>query len=278
MTSATSTISDARDAWDSIAAGYDEYVTPTHLALGGEVVRRAGLGEGSRLLDVAAGSGGLSLPAARLGADVLAIDLAPTMIERLRARAREEGLTRLEARVMDGHALDLADDSFDVAGSQFGVMLFPDMPRALREMVRVTKPGGRVLLVVFGPPTQVGFLTVFLGAMQMVVPGFRGLPTDPPPHEFQAADRSILHERLAGAGLHDIEVDTVSESLAFESGDQLWDWVTNSNPIGARLVAGLSEPERDDVRDALEKLIRDRAGREEAATLTSQVHIGAGVV
>ena len=50
------------------------------------------------------------------------------------------------------HALELDDDSFDLTGSQFGVMLVPDQPLALREMVRVTKPGGRVLLIAYGSP------------------------------------------------------------------------------------------------------------------------------
>ena len=130
-----------RAAWDQIAAGYDAFVTPTHLWLGNEGLRRAGLRPGMRFLDVAAGSGALSLPAARLGARVLATDLSPAMLERLKARARQEGLD-IETRVMDGQALELEDNTFDLAGSQFGVMLFPDMPRGLREMVRVTKPGG----------------------------------------------------------------------------------------------------------------------------------------
>ena len=85
---------------------------------------RAGLRPGERLLDVAAGTGALGLPAARFGAQVLATDIAPAMIERLEARARAEGLTNIEARVMDGHALELEDDTFDVSASQLGVSLF----------------------------------------------------------------------------------------------------------------------------------------------------------
>jgi ubiquinone/menaquinone biosynthesis C-methylase UbiE len=153
-----------------------------------------------RLLDVASGSGALALPAARLGARVLAVDLAPVMIERLRAHARDEGLTGVEARVMDGHALDLESDSFDVAASQFGVMLFPDLPRALREMARVTRRDGRVLMVAYGAPPEIEFLTFFMGAMQAVVPGFTGLPTDPPPLPFQVADPGVLRARMAEAG------------------------------------------------------------------------------
>ena len=127
-----------RAAWDKIAAGYDEFVTATHMELGNEGLRRAGLRPGMRFLDVAAGSGALSIPAARLGAQVLATDQSPVMLERLSARARNEGLD-VETRVMDGHALELDDDSFEMAGSQFGVMLFPDMPKGIREMARVVR-------------------------------------------------------------------------------------------------------------------------------------------
>ena len=133
------------EAWDAIAAGYEQYVAPQEADLAHEALRLAGLRAGQRFLDVAAGTGGLSLPAARLGAHVLATDWSPAMIERFEARVREEGLRDAEGRVMDCHALDIPDDSFDVTGSQFGVMLVPDQPRALREMVRVTKPGGRVI-------------------------------------------------------------------------------------------------------------------------------------
>ena len=124
--------------------------------LANEALRRAGV-PGMRFLDVACGSGALSIPAARLGARVTGTDLSPSMVERLTARALAEGLPNLEGRVMDGHALDLEDDSFDASGSQFGVMLFPDLPRGLSELARVTRWGGRVVIVAYGPPGEVEF-------------------------------------------------------------------------------------------------------------------------
>src|SRR5829696_6429713 len=177
-----------REAWDAIAEGYDRYVAPQEVDLADAALRLVGLKPGERFLDVAAGTGGLSLPAARLGAKVLATDWSPTMIERFEARVREEGLSDAEGRVMDCHALQLEDDTFDVTGSQFGVMLVPDQPRALHEMVRVTKPGGRVLVVAYGPPAELEFLHLFVGALHAVVPNFAGVPDDPPPLEVQAAD------------------------------------------------------------------------------------------
>ena len=99
------------EAWDAIAEGYDRYVAPQELDLANEALRLVGLAPGERFLDVAAGPGGLSLPAARLGAQVLATDWSPAMIERFEARVREEGLSKAEGRVMDCHALDLPDDT-----------------------------------------------------------------------------------------------------------------------------------------------------------------------
>ena len=117
------------EAWDAIAEGYERHVTPTEVPLAGEALSLAGLKPGHRFLDVAAGTGGLSLPAARLGAKVLATDWSPAMIECFDARVREEGLSNAQGRVMDAHALELEDGTFDVTGSQFGVMLVPDQPR-----------------------------------------------------------------------------------------------------------------------------------------------------
>ena len=164
-----------RLAWNAIAPGYDRATTPSHMWLGNEGLRRAGLRPGMRFLDVAAGSGALSIPAARLGARVLATDLSPAMLELLGRRARDEELP-IETRVMDGHALELEDDSFDIAGSQFGVVLFPDMPRAIGELARVVRPGGRVLMSAFGDPHAIEFLGFFVAAIQAAAPSFEGPP------------------------------------------------------------------------------------------------------
>jgi ubiquinone/menaquinone biosynthesis C-methylase UbiE len=266
-----------REAWDRIAPGYDEFVTPSHMRLGSEGLRRAGLGPGMRFLDVAAGSGALSIPAARLGARVLATDLSSVMLERLKARVRAEGL-ELETRVMDGHALKLDDDSFDVSGSQFGVMLLPDMRRGLSELARVARPGGRVLMTVFGAPERVEFFAFFVGAIQAVVPGFTGPPMDPPPLPFQLQDPGRLRDVLATAGLNDIRVESTTEQLEFGSGTQLWDWLVNSNPIAGEILAelDLTEEQTTSVQEALDGMVRERCAGNGPAVLTSPINIGIG--
>jgi ubiquinone/menaquinone biosynthesis C-methylase UbiE len=263
------------EAWDAIAGGYDRHVAPQEVELANEALRLAGLEPGERFLDVAAGTGGLSLPAARLGAQVLATDWSPQMIERFEARVRWEGLSEAEGRVMDCHALELPDDSFDVTGSQFGVMLVPDQALALREMVRVTKPGGRVLVIAYGPPAKLEFLHVFMGALTAVAPDFPGLPDDPPPLEFQVSDPEVLRRRLTDAGLGDVRVERTAERPAFASGQELWDWVLNGNPIPGMLVADLSEDQRARLRQVLDGMLQERAaaGR---AVLANAVNIGIG--
>jgi ubiquinone/menaquinone biosynthesis C-methylase UbiE len=272
------TLEQTQNAWNEIAAGYDEFVTPSHISLADKALRMLGLQEGMRFLDVAAGSGALSIPAGRLGAQVVAMDISPVMVARLNRRAHAEGLTNVRGQVMDAHALKLEEDTFDVAASQYGVMLLPDLPRALREMTRVTRPGGKVLLISFGPPAQVEFISFFVRAMRAVIPGFSGLPVDPPPLPFQVADPEKLRQEMEKAGLSDVRVQTVSEQLAFRSAEHLWNWVTSSNPIGAAWVIGLSHQQVLEVQKVLDDMLRERAGDSRTAILTNPTHIAIGTV
>ncbi|MGY1703519.1 class I SAM-dependent methyltransferase [Geodermatophilus sp. SYSU D00697] len=265
------------EAWDAIAAGYDVFVAPGEKSIAQAALDLAGLRPGDRFLDVAAGPGGLSLPAARLGAEVVATDWSPAMIERFRARVRQEGLTNAQGRVMDAHALDLEDGVFDVTGSQFGVMLVPDQALALQEMVRVTRPGGRVLLIAYGAPAEFQALQVFLAALQAVDPGIEGLPDDPPPLEFQVADPDVLHRRLTDAGLRDVTVDTAHEErLEIGSGQQLWNWMLGSNPIAGTIVGDLTSEQQADVRRVLDDVLRRRSQGTGPAVLTAPLNIGIG--
>lgn len=264
-----------RAGWDRVAPGFDRHVTPQAIKFGDRLLRRHDVTAGTRVLDVATGSGALAIPAARLGAQVVATDISPVMIERLAARATDEGLT-IDARVMDGHSLDLADDEFDLAVSQHGVSLFPDMARGLREMARVTRPGGRVLVVAFGPLPQAEFLTFFVGALHAVVPGFTGLPTDPPPPPFQVADPARLRDRLVGAGLTGVRVEPEVWDLPVRSAAHLWDIVTHSNPIGAALVADLGDEQTADTRRVLDGMLRERSGGGQEAVLHVALNVGVG--
>ncbi|MPZ87755.1 MAG: methyltransferase domain-containing protein [Nitriliruptorales bacterium] len=278
MTTQAPTPSQVRDAWDAIADGFDRYATPQTMAFGEQVLSRLELGPGVRVLDVAAGTGGLSIPAARTGADVVAVDISPAMIEHLAARGRTEGLTGLEARVGDGEALDFDDATFDVAVSMNGVSLFPDIPGGLRELVRVTRPGGQVLVVTFGPMHKAEFIAFFLGAMQATVPGSVPPPTGPPMPPFRLADPTTLRRTLQEASLRDVRVETTTWETGFDSVDHLLDTVLTSNPIAGQLTAGLTHEQFGQVRQVLDGMLRERSGGDPGAVLSCEMRIGQGTV
>jgi ubiquinone/menaquinone biosynthesis C-methylase UbiE len=263
------------EAWDAIAARYDEHVAPGESDLAVAGLRLAGLQAGDMFLDVAAGTGGLSLPAARLGATVLATDWAPRMIEHFNTRAGAEGLDAV-GRVMDCHALDIADDTYDLTGSLFGVMLVPDQAQALREMVRVTKPGGRVLLVAYGSPDEFEALHFFISAVRAVVPEFEGPAEDEPMLEFQVADPDVLRQRLIDAGLKKVIVDTSNqERIEVRTGQQLWDWCLGGNPIPGMLVADLTDEQRAEIIRVLDGMVAEHS-TDGPAVLTAPLNIGVG--
>lgn len=276
MTTQAPSTEQIREAWDAVATGFDEFVTPKSVTMGEEALSRVDLRPGIRFLDVAAGTGALSIPAARRGAHVLATDIAPTMIERLKARARAEGLSNLEGVVMNGVALDFDDDTFDVVASQNGVSLFPDLEAGLNQLVRVTRPGGRVLIVALGSPRKAEFLTFFMAAMRVAVPGFAPPPMDPPPLPFQLADPATLHRKLIEAALVDVSVESVTWDMFFESAAHFWDMFSSGNPIGAQLTANVTDEQKAVVQHVLDGMLRDRSGGQPGAVLHAETNIGVG--
>lgn len=114
---------------------------------GEEFVRSLGLAPPLRALDLGCGDGTTALPLARLGAEVLGVDIARNLVAAGARRAAAEGLDRL--RFQHGDACDLRgipDRSFDLTLSVFGAMFAPKPEEAAREMVRVTRPGGRIVM------------------------------------------------------------------------------------------------------------------------------------
>ncbi len=268
---------ESSEAWDRVATGYDRTNTETQMWLGNDGVGRVGLRAGARFLDVASGSGALSIPAARIGAEVVAVDQSTVMLKLLRGRADKEQL-KIETRVMDGHALAFDDDSFDVAGSQFGVMLFPDMPKGIREMARVIRPGGKVLVIAYGDPHRIEFLGFLVEAVRSVRPDFDGPPMDPPPLPFQLSDPERLRHELAAAGLKEVGVDTIIESTTFTTGEELWDWIVWSNPIVEEVLEhlDLTDSERGIICQTLDRMVHERRKDGGSAALTNPINIGIG--
>lgn len=123
--------------WNGLA-GFAAMASRFTVPFAERALAEANLPLGAYVLDVATGNGALALAAARAGLRVLATDFSDGMVRQVLAH----GLSGLEARVMDGQALDLPDAVFDAAFSNFGVMLFADWRAGLAEMARVVRPGG----------------------------------------------------------------------------------------------------------------------------------------
>lgn len=136
-----------RTIWS--AGDYHEVSRPLQQAA--EVlVERAGAAPGVRLLDVACGTGNVAVPAALAGASVTGLDLTPDLLARARARAAEEDVS-VDWVEGDAEQLPFADDAFDVVTSSFGVIFAPRQQLAASELLRVARPGGRVLLSAWTP-------------------------------------------------------------------------------------------------------------------------------
>jgi SAM-dependent methyltransferase len=114
---------------------------------GEELVNTSGITDGLDVLDLGSGDGTTALPAAKLGANVLGVDIASNLVEAGNARARSLGLSNIRFREGDASDLnEIADDSFDFVVSIFGAMFAPKPFDVAKEMVRVTRPGGRIVM------------------------------------------------------------------------------------------------------------------------------------
>ena len=129
---------------------YPAVATEVIATLGPVLVEAAGIGPGDSVVDIAAGSGNAAIPAARAGADVVATDLTPELLETGRQAAEAAGVA-LRWLVADAEAMPCDDGEHDVAISCVGIMFAPHHQRAADELVRVVRPGGRIGLLSWAP-------------------------------------------------------------------------------------------------------------------------------
>lgn len=147
--------STTREQWQTAAEAWHKWHPTLKTWLGPAtdlMLDMAQVKKGQRILDVAAGAGEQSITAAeRVGSEgyVLATDLSPRILEFAVELAKEKGLNNIETKEMDGENLTVPDNSFDIVISRVGLIFFPDQQKALKEMMRVLKPGGFVAAIVY---------------------------------------------------------------------------------------------------------------------------------
>jgi SAM-dependent methyltransferase len=220
-----------------------------------EALRRAGpVTFGSRVLDIAAGAGALSVPAALSGASVLAVDIAPGMVRLLSERLAP--FPDAEARVMDGQALELDDGSFDAAFSIIGVNLFADWRKGLQEQFRVVRPGGKGCVATWSRPPGGGPFVIMAQALRAVFPE----QAPPPPSEgfVVLADPARLAEELRVVGFVDVEVEEIQTVWHGPAGRAYLDELHDLHRYMAPYAA-LDDRERGRVDDAILAIVDDVA-------------------
>lgn len=178
---------------------------------GTELVSKLGITKGMKVLDLGCGDGTTAIPAARLGANVLGVDIAENLVKAGNARAKAEGLTHCTFQEGDATNLQaLSDHTFDLTVSIFGAMFAPKPFDVAKEMVRVTRPGGRIVMGnwIPGDPTLVAQILKISSAY-----------TPPPPEGFVSpmlwGVESNVIERFGNAGVPKEKISCVKDTYNF---------------------------------------------------------------
>jgi ubiquinone/menaquinone biosynthesis C-methylase UbiE len=178
---------------------------------GDALVERIGVTKGLKVLDLGCGDGTTALPAAKRGADVLGVDIARNLVEAGNRRAKEAGLSNLRFQEGDATNLEgLSEKSFDLVITIFGAMFAPRPFDVAKEMVRVTRPGGRIVMGnwIPGDPTLVAQLLQLSSSY-----------TPPPPEGFVSpmtwGVESNVVERFGGAGIPPEKISLVRDTFVF---------------------------------------------------------------
>jgi ubiquinone/menaquinone biosynthesis C-methylase UbiE len=178
---------------------------------GEALVEKLGITKGLKVLDLGCGDGTTALPAAKLGADVLGIDIARNLVEAGNKRATERSLTNLKFQEGDASNLEqVPDKSFDLVVSVFGAMFAPKPFDVAKEMVRVTRPGGRIVMGNWIPndPTLVAQILKISSNY-----------TPPPPEGFVSpmtwgVENNVI-ERFAAAGVPADKISFARDTFTF---------------------------------------------------------------
>jgi ubiquinone/menaquinone biosynthesis C-methylase UbiE len=236
----------ARAIW---SAGDYDAISELIRDVGPVVVRAAGVQAGDQVLDVAAGTGNASIPAAKAGAIVIASDLTPELFEAGRRRAADAD-AEIQWVEADAEALPFPDESFDVVLSTFGVMFAPRHAVAAAELARVLRSGGTLAIASWTPDG-------FSGRMFRMMGGFL-----PPPPDFASppplwGTEAHVEELFAGRGI-DFTFTREATTLAFPSADEMIDeYFRHFGPfLAARAIL---EPAGrwDELRSAFGELIAE---------------------
>jgi ubiquinone/menaquinone biosynthesis C-methylase UbiE len=216
-----------RYGWDLAADDYEPLWQAQLAVAQAKLLACAALAPGQRVLDVACGTGLVSLDAARAvgpSGNVVGVDISDQMVDGARRRAAGQGLNNSSFARMDAESLALPDASFDAVLCALGLMYVPDPLRAVSEMQRVVRPGGRVVLAVWGERSRCGWAPVFPIVEAEV-------ESDVCPLFFQLGQRDSLTRLCAEAGLEAIEQHRLTTTLDYADVEEACDAAFVGGPV-----------------------------------------------
>jgi len=227
------------------------------------VVRGADVAPGMKILDLACGTGEPALSLAEaVGPQgrVVATDLVPQMLEAARQNAAARGLNNIEFRMADAEALPFSDGEFDRVTCRFGIMFFPNIPKAMEEIRRVLKPAGRVCFAVFGTLEENPVFLVTLGPFLKRVK----MPPPPPdaPHIFRFGDQTKLRNALSSAGFRDVSTDKQRITFAWPGPpEECWEATRELAAPFKKLIQAIPPGQTEEViREVLDGVRRFQTG------------------
>ncbi|HYF32180.1 MAG TPA: class I SAM-dependent methyltransferase [Chitinophagaceae bacterium] len=244
------------EQWQSAAGAWYRWSNAIRQWLGQStdtMIEMAGIGEGHHVLDVAAGAGEQTITAAKAVGPtgyVLATDIAPNILMYARKMACEAGLYNIETAAMDGENLTLADETFDAVISRVGLIYFPDQQKALREMWRVLKPGGRIAAIVYSTPDKNAFFSIPVSIIRKRA----NLPPPVPgqPGAFSLGAPGVIENAYAQAGFKNPKVVAIHSPVQMASAKECVRFEKESFGALHQMMAKLSDDEKRSVWEEIE--------------------------
>ena len=237
--------------WDRQAPTYDAFIGRVTSRLVDPLLDAAGVGSSMSVLDVATGPGYVAASAAERGADVVGIDIAPSMVH----LARRLHPT-VDFREVDAETLPFGDGTFDVVVSNFVIPHLGRHDRVIGELARVLRGGGRLAMTTWDTPDRMRLLGVVLDAFaEAGAQPPEGIPAGPP--FFRYADEGAFAALLTGGGLTDVRVATVAFVHSVRTSQELWDGMFTGTVRTSALLVGQPESTRARIRAAIERLVQE---------------------
>jgi ubiquinone/menaquinone biosynthesis C-methylase UbiE len=248
------------DQWQAAAEAWYRWSPTLNQWLGkatDKMLEMAGITNGGRVLDIAAGAGEQSITTAKkVGPSgyVLATDISSNILEYAKQMAQQAGVNNVETKVMDGENLTLEDETFDAVISRVGLIYFPDQQKALKEMLRVLKPGGKVAAIVYSTPEENKFFSVPVSIIRNRAKLPPPLPGQPGP--FSLGAEGIIDKVFSQAGFTNVRSELVDSPLLLSSAKECVQFEKESFGALHQMMSSLSDSEKESVWYEIESELR----------------------